>query len=73
MNEEAYAKLEKIKLKLYRVFAEELSEHEHKRYNYDELAERLNCSRNAIRYNVGKLLSAGVIGSEGGKLYLKIG
>lgn len=73
MDQEAYAKLENKQLKLYRIFAEELTEHERKRYDYDELAERLNCSRTAIRYNVGKLLSAGIIGSENGMLYLKIG
>lgn len=73
MNQEAYLKLENTTLKLYRIFTEELTGHERKRFDYDELAERLNCSRTAIRYNVGKLLSAGIIGSENGKLYLKIG
>ena len=73
MNQKAYVQLENTKMKLYRILAEELTGHERKRFNYDELAERLNCSRTAIRYNVGKLLSAGIIGSEDGKLYLKIG
>lgn len=57
-------------MRLYGLLVETLSNGA-RRISYDEYAVRLGCSRSAVRYNVGKLLSAGVIGCTGGKLFLK--
>lgn len=72
MNADTYLKIENNEIKLFRLLAEELAQGA-KRVNYDNLAEKLSCARSTVRYNVGKLLSAGVIGTDDGKLYLKSG
>lgn len=73
MTEEQLAKLETIEMKLFRVVAEMLDGGRHERLDYNELARRVPCSRSAVRYNIGKLFSAGLLGIEDGKLYLKSG
>ena len=70
MNAVKAEMLEKKCTQLYRILEEELARGA-KRLDYNELAKRLDCARSTIRYNVGKLMDAGVIGIRGGRLYLK--
>ena len=44
---------------------------EEKRLDYKELAEDLGLSRNTVKYNVEKLIDAGLIAKRGGKLSVK--
>lgn len=62
-------RLETYAMRLYGVLCGALSDGA-RRLDYDDLAARVGCSRSAVRYNVGKLLSAGMIGTRDGKLYL---
>lgn len=70
MNEEAIRKIEKLELKIY-LKLEELLKDGPQRVDYDEVAEACSCVRGSVTYNIGKLLSANIIGYRDGKLYLK--
>lgn len=70
MNEQAIRKIEKLELKIY-LKLEELLRDGPRRVDYDEIAEACSCVRGSVHYNVGKLLSDGVIGYKNGMLYLK--
>lgn len=69
-NAIAVARLENYETRLYFELANLLSNGA-RRISYDDLAEKIGCARSTVRYNVGKLLSADVIGIKDGKLYLK--
>lgn len=69
-NAAAVQRIENYETRLWLVLSDELSAGA-RRISYEELARRLGCSRSTINYNVGKLMSSGLIGIESGKLYLK--
>ena len=62
--------IENYETQLWVLLSEEL-ESGPRRISYDDLARRLRCSRSTISYNMGKLMSSGLIGIKDGKLYLK--
>lgn len=68
--EGAVMKLENYETRLYCLLADELGNGA-RRVDYEDVARRLGCSRSTVTYNVGKLMSSGVIGCINGKLYLK--
>ena len=68
--EGAITRLENYETRLYCLLADELAEGA-RRVDFEDIARRLGCSRSPVTYNVGKLMSAGVIGCADGKLYLK--
>lgn len=68
--EGAVTRLENYETRLYCLLADELAEGA-RRVDFEDIARRLGCSRSTVTYNVGKLMSAGVIGCIDGKLYLK--
>lgn len=70
MNAVKAEMLEKKCTQLYRILEQELAGGA-KRLDYNELARRLGCTRSTIRYNIGKLMDAELVGIRGGRLYLK--
>ncbi len=70
MDEAAIRKIEALGLRIY-LKLEELLRDGPMYVNYNEIAASCGCSRSAVRYNIGKLLSEGVIGYENGMLSLK--
>ena len=70
MNEAAIRKIEDLQLKIYLQLEETLRDGP-KYVNYNQIAAECGCSRGAVRYNIGKLLSEGVIVYENNMLSLK--
>ncbi len=70
MDYERILKIENYELKLYHLLEIELAAGA-KRLDYKDLSDRIGCSRSTISRNVGKLFSAGLIGFDHGKIYLK--
>lgn len=68
--DEAVLKIDNYETQLWCVLSDELSGGA-RRISYDVLARRLGCARSTVYYNIGKLMSSGLIGIEDGKLYLK--
>lgn len=66
-----WSRVENYETQLLCILLEELAGGD-KRVSYNLLAERLGCARSTVTYNVGKLMSSGIIGCREGKLYLKI-
>lgn len=64
---EAIAKLHVAEINILVLLAERLGT-DSKRIDYREFAEELGLSRNAVKYNVDKLISAGLVHVIGGKL-----
>ena len=70
MTEEVYTELKSLKLQVYEAVERRLAGGVHARLNYDELADELACSRHAVKYNIKKLLAAGVLAYDGYRLFL---
>lgn len=70
MEKDRAVRVESVASQLYQILSEELA-YCARRVDYSELAKRLGCARSTVRYNVGKLLRAGLIDmNEHGKLCL---
>ena len=63
-------RIENYETRLYCLLAEELANGP-RRVNFEEAARQIGCSRSTVTRNVGKLLAAGILGVEDGKLFLK--
>lgn len=64
---EAIEKLHVAEINILVMLADRLGTEE-KRLDYKELAEELGLSRNTVKYNVEKLVEAGLVIKRGGKL-----
>lgn len=64
--------IENYEIKLYWILRKELKEGP-RRVDYEELARQIGCARSTVTYNVGKLISKGIIGVNHGELYWKAG
>lgn len=66
----AVQRIENYETRLYCLLADELACGP-RRVNFEEYARKMGCSRSTVQRNVGKLLAAGILGVEDGKLFLK--
>lgn len=64
---EAIEKLHVAEINVLVMLVERLGTEE-KRLDYKELAEDLGLSRNTVKYNIEKLIEAGLVAKKGGKL-----
>ena len=64
---EAIEKLHVAEINVLVMLVERLGTEE-KRLDYKELAEDLRLSRNTVKYNIEKLIEAGLVAKKGGKL-----
>lgn len=70
MERRAIEKIDNYETQLYLLLSDELAAGP-RRISFDHLARRLGCARSTVTYNVGKLISAGLIGIEDRKLVLR--
>lgn len=59
----AAAIMENYSMQIFGILSELLANGP-KRVSYDDIAAQIGCARSTVRYNIGKMLSAGIVGYD---------